>query len=240
MTDILQRMISRTQVPLSPVQPILPSVFASAPSVPEIQSEIVVSNPGGESGPTMPAEREAQHDRLHGKRVGQESITHRAVRGEHKPGDSHREASSVPDHTAKELFPQSSAKPEAAHAKSELGGTVQPYVTLVPTKIAETPSLQIPVRSIRAEESASQPHSFQTLAAMRPAASPVTASRNGQAIFSKVSQPPVLRPAKTEVFISIGHLEVRSAPRVEPAPAPRLRYKVTLQDYLTRRKEDAP
>jgi hypothetical protein len=240
MNDILQRMISRTQVPLSPVQPILPSVFAHVPSIPQIESEIVVSNPSRGPGHAMPSQPETQHDRQVGAPSGQETGTRRTLRGERELGESLRESRFDDAHAAKNLLPPNWPEPETAPANFDSGATVYPHVTLAPANPKPPPSLQLPMPGARHQDFAIQPQNLSTLDAARPPASPVIGSRNEQAIFFDVSQPAALRPAKTEVFISIGHIEVRSAPRVEPAPAPRQRYRVTLQDYLTRREEDAP
>jgi len=251
MNDLLKRMISRTNAPLSPVQPILPSVFANV-SPTEIASEVVVSSSIPERRSSTASGREIRPpEALHDERA-------LSTLAQPPDDDAHDTAPKFvlhapvrPDTSGTIIDAAAAAPQHVSVARTETGGPLVNQADSEWVKPRDTP--QLPPGHGGDGGAGVQLKSFEPVAEMPPptrnirpqlqttpaAVIGVAQERFASAIFGEVAQPAASRPAKTEVFISIDHIEVRSAPRAEPPSTPKQRHKVTLQSYLGRRKEDA-
>jgi len=240
MRDILQRMIARSHAALSPIEPVLPSIFAPGQSA-EIDSQI-------EPEHAAPSPSSTPHPEL-------EVMRPAAYRSPARQG-LHAEGSGKFVLLAEEIQKASASQ----EARDTSPGRIQ--VNTAAQKTADTsqsfdrpagstPSLRTH-EPVGAERSEVSPHLGEiTQHRKQPAgvdASPVDSAHKPTAlqatnqssnIFQEVAQPVQSAVPKTEVFISIGHIEVRSAPAVQPRAAAKPHSMVTVQEYLQRRRGDA-
>jgi len=242
MSEVVERMIARIHAPLSALQPILPSVFTPPSLVQEqaTDSELPV--------PVSPLE----------VRSRQQIEPNSLLKG---PGEKEQH-----DDAALRLYAGRvpATLPAEALVKSEFASPHQ--VRADPRKTnpqaAQPEGNEPPVLqpAIGAPEPANQPAFLEVVQPVTR----VTASQQPETRFAEIlplgdgqdgrerraagaastmgrerANPSERVPTTTEVFISIGHIEVRAAPPIQPARTPKPRPTVTLQSYLNRRRGEA-
>ncbi len=225
MNNLIDRMIMRVQRPTSPVEPLLPQLYASRPNT--LVESVVNSTQAIESlretDPTFIIKRSSE-SRLQVQHVlaqtplgeSTEPVRTNALRGEHFSDPAIPEASAPPLHLPK-LEPLPAAIPQLYESESP---SPQPH--------RPTQGTTKHVQGVHEKES---PKLVSTRLATPPSQK-IRAEKVDQRNIRNQLQP----ASTTEVNISIGHIEVRAIQRSEPVrrsvPPPS---HVTLEDYLRRR-----
>jgi len=285
MSDLLGRMIARARAPLSPVQPILPSLYepvtgpepepvtpwpvhefareeGSSQKARPLESTVTPEADGIQAGGSppedQPIERRDSGPRLSEPRQVDQPIerrdsglqipevrqvdsrrSERLISTPEEGSGLDREPSRAPSGEARAI---GRSEPAAARPEPADKGQEEPSRPNVPAGSSQTKRSQQALRLIsvqaareRKPEATVNPGSLET---DFPPARPVT-RRPGQRESGKREREDPIRDSPLEVNIAIGHIEVRSVPRVEAPRRPAAKPRVTLDEYLRRRNGDS-
>jgi hypothetical protein len=230
MSDLLQRMLARVHGQISPIEPVLPSMYAPSDLAASAAVESVAE--GERPVPLQPLPEDLPSDASQPKEID-------ARRRSAEPVHLRTPASNQP-RKLRERFPVAKAA-GSEHAAQRAEAVFQESVRTATVVPAPAVAERIVVAAdTTTKTSAGDMRPSLSLNLRSAAAAPARLQERMRAVSLRSSHDP--RPegevARTEVFVSIGHVEVRSAPVVQPAPK-KAKQTVPLQEYLKRGREAA-
>ena len=228
MNDFLDRMILRTNGPLSQVQPILPSIFAPLPGL-HLTSEVL------------------REDKL---ALEADESTHPDLPPDGPESSPFQTASATRANHVADIRPQYATTERGADPRVQHSEGALATARRAPLDEAQTPPAITSEHKPNQHLGESQTRHTDQAGFLSPAKLPSSAflsapsgantdarphSRTNSSATAQETRSSTLRTkSRTEVFISIDHIEVHSDHRQEGQRATRPGPRVTLQNFLTR------